>query len=88
MQYNMLVIAQLEFQRKRISLLVEEDTAVQELNKRYKYITMKTSNDNLMRDRANNMFGPFANTTQLVDELLSCLVEDGYTTKRMGVRTE
>ena len=70
MQYNMLVIAQLEFQRRRISLLVEEDTAIQELNKRYKYMTMKTSNDGLMRDRANNMFGPFANTTQLVDEAI------------------
>ena len=33
-------------------------------------MTMKTSNDGLMRDRANNMFGPFANTTQLVDEAI------------------
>lgn len=70
MQYNMLVTAQLEFQRKRISLLVEDDVAVQELNKRYKYLTMKTSNDNLMRERANNMIGPFANTTSLVDEAI------------------
>lgn len=93
MQYNMLVIAQLEFQRKRISLLVEEDTAVQELNKRYKYITMKTSNDNLMRDRANNMFGRLLIQRnwlmkQLRLKLSSCLVEDGYTTKRMAVRIE
>ena len=70
MQYNMLVTAQLEFQRKRISLLVEDDVAIQELNKRYKYLTMKTSNDNLMRERANNMIGPFANTTSLVDEAI------------------
>ena len=48
MQYNMLVIAQLEFQRKRISLLVDEDLAVEELNKRYKYLTLKTSNDSLL----------------------------------------
>ena len=31
---------------------------------------MKTSNDNLMRERANNMIGPFANTTSLVDEAI------------------
>lgn len=70
MQYNMLVIAQLEFQRKRLSLLVDEETAVDELNKRYKYLSMRTSNDASLKDKASNMIGPFANTTQLIDEAI------------------
>lgn len=70
MQYNMLVIAQLEFQRKRISLLVDEDTGIVELNKRFKYMVLKTSNDVLERERANNMFVAFKNTTKLIDEAI------------------
>lgn len=70
MQYNMLVIAQLEFQRRRISLLVAEEIAVEELNKRYQYMQLKTSPDALSIERANNMIGSFANTTALVDEAI------------------
>lgn len=70
MQYNMLVVAQLEFQRKRLSLLVDEDTAVDELNKRYKYLSMRTSNDQSLKDRASNIIGPFANTSQLIEEAI------------------
>ena len=70
MQYNMLVIAQLEFQRKRISLLVDEETAIDQLNKRYKYLSLRTSNDPLERDRASNMIRAFSNTTELVEEAI------------------
>lgn len=70
MQYNMLVIAQLEFQRKRISLLVDESVAIDELNKRYNYTSLKTSGNGVAIERANNMMRAFVNTSALVDEAI------------------
>lgn len=70
MQYNMLVIAQLEFQRKRISLLVDEELAVDELNRRYGYMRLKTSTNGIEVERANNMISSFYNTTELIDEAI------------------
>lgn len=71
LQYTMLVIAQLEFQRNRLSLLVEEDIATDELNKRYKYMVMKTSTDRNSKEKADNMIGPFLNTTEFVKEAVN-----------------
>lgn len=70
LQYNMLVIAQLNFQRKRISLLVDEETAINELNKRYKYLVLKTSINPAQKEQANNMLQPFVNTSKLIDEAI------------------
>lgn len=74
MQYNMLVIAQLEFQRKRLSLLVDEDTGADEMNKRYKYMTLKTSMQHSDKEKAENMIVSYINTSELVNECVKTQV--------------
>lgn len=70
MQYNMLVIAKLELERKRLFLLVDEDIAVDELNKRYKYLVLSTSNNFIDKEKSKNMIIPYSNTTKLTQEAI------------------
>lgn len=70
LQYNMLVIAQLEFQRKHISLLIDEESAIPELNKRLKYMALRTSPTASDKDKADNMIVSFINTTKLIEEAI------------------
>lgn len=71
MQYNMLVQAQVEFQRNRISLLVHQEDSVDFLNKNYGYIKLSTSNYTQDKIKANNMILPFINTTEMVEEAIT-----------------
>ena len=70
-QYNMLVNAQLEFERGRIRILVHEDDAIEQLNKRWKYMKYKTSNNKYDREKADIMIGPFVNTSKLIEECIN-----------------
>ena len=66
----MLVGAQLEFQRNRISLLVDPEEAVEELNKRFNYMTLRTSNYAIDREKSNIMIASFQNTNKLIEEAI------------------
>lgn len=74
MQYNMVVNAQLDFERNRIFLLAKEDDIIDDLNNRFGYMKLITSNNPLEKERANNMLLPFANTTELVKECVETQV--------------
>ena len=74
MQYNMVVNAQLEFERNRIFLLSKEDDIVDDLNNRFGYMKLATSSNPLDKEKANNMILPFINTTELVKECVETQV--------------
>lgn len=71
LQYNMLIGAQVEFQRKRIKLLIHEDDAVEMLNKGHEYLKLSTSNFTQDKIKANNMILPFINITKMVEEAIT-----------------
>lgn len=70
LQYNMLVVSQLNFQRGQISMLVSEEEIIDELNKLYKYTLLKTSQNPFDKNRADNLICSFANTTELISEAI------------------
>lgn len=74
LQYSMLVTAQLEFERNRILLLTSEEDVLEELNRRYGYMKLKTSNNYSDRERAEFMISSFKNTDELINEAISTQV--------------
>lgn len=50
------------FKRGSVFMLVNEQTAVDELNKRYKYLKLRTSGDYTDKEISDNMISSFANT--------------------------
>lgn len=73
-QYNMVVNAQLDFERNRIFLLAREDDIIEDLNNRFGYMKLVTSPNPLEKERANNMLLPFINTSELVKECVETQV--------------
>lgn len=71
LQYDMLINAQLEFERNHMLLLCNEEDAINELNQRYEYFALKTSNDSYDRERASLMYSSFSNTSALVKECIT-----------------
>ena len=74
MQYNMVVNAQLDFERNRIYLLIKEEDVIDELNNRFGYMRLVTSNNPIEKEKANNMIMPFINTNELVKECVETQV--------------
>lgn len=70
MQYNMVVRTQIELERGHLLLLMDEDSVLEYMNKKYRYMELKTSNDSSDRALANYMIAPFLNTNKLVDEAI------------------
>lgn len=73
-QYNMLVNAQLNFERNQILLLSSKENGIDELNKRFGYMKYATSNEHVDKSIALNMVTPFINTSELVKECLETQV--------------
>ncbi len=71
MQADMSFISKVNFERNRIFMLVDDVEGIDELNDRYKYMKLKTSNNFAERDIAENMVISFMNTNELVHEMLS-----------------
>lgn len=71
LQADMSFIAKNNFERRQMFLPVDEFTAVEELNERYKYMKLKTSNDYNEREIADNMISTFLNTNELAHEMVS-----------------
>ncbi len=69
-QYNMLVGARVEFDRGHIFMLQRREQAIDELNQRYKYMKLKTSNNFSDVSIAENMTTSFVNTDELVKECI------------------
>ena len=70
-QADISFIAKNNFERKQIFMPVDEFTAIDELNDRYKYMKYKTSNDYNDREIADNMISTFVNTNELAHEMVS-----------------
>lgn len=68
--------ARLGFQKKYIKLLLHEDEVVDELNKRYKYLSLKMSHNVQDNETAQRLFLPFYQTTKLIDEGINTRVID------------
>lgn len=74
MQYSMLVKCKINLERGRIKLLSHEDDVEDELNKRFNFLSLKSSNDAFQTNRARNMIAPFANTTEFINEAIKTQV--------------
>lgn len=65
---NMLVKARRKFQNKMVNLLVDEDEIVDYLNKKYKWLSLKSSPNKSENDLAVRLMRPFTQTTSLIKE--------------------
>lgn len=74
MYWNMVVAAQVEFERNHIFMLQRQEQVIDDLNDRYKYIKLKTSNDYTERERAKNIIISFLETDELVKECVETQV--------------
>ena len=72
--YNMLIKSKLNLERGRLRLLANEEDIEEELNKRYGFASLKSSNDAYQTNRARAMIMPFINTTALIDEAIKTQV--------------
>jgi hypothetical protein len=68
--------ARLGFQKKYIKLLLHEDDVVDELNKRYKYNLLRSSNNIQDNETAQRLISPFYQTTKLIEEGINTRVID------------
>lgn len=81
LQGNMLIISRLEFERRRIKLLKSDEDVVDDLNKRYEFMRLKTSNNPSEVTRANTIIQSFVNTNELVKEGIETQVTETKTKK-------
>lgn len=71
MQADMAFLSKVNFERKRIYMLVDESEGVDSLNDRYKYMKLKTSPNFSDREIAENMYSSFWETKELIKEMLT-----------------
>lgn len=74
LQSNMITRARLNFERKKLYLLVNEESIIDELNKKYNYNVLKSSNDLQDRELALRIIFPFMQTTKLIQEAINTQV--------------
>lgn len=74
-QADMSMISKIDFERNRIFMLIDEESAIDELNNRYGLMKLRTSNNPFEKEIADNMMSSFYNTTALVSEMLAVKVK-------------
>jgi hypothetical protein len=83
LQYSMLIKSKLNLERGRLRLLASEDDIEEELNKRFGFAALKSSNDAYQTNKARAMIMPFINTTHLIDESIKTQVVRSQTGRIM-----
>jgi hypothetical protein len=83
LQYSMLIKSKLNLERGRLKLLANEDDVEDELNRRYKFVELKSSNDAHQTNKARAIIMPFINTTSLIDEAVRTQVVRSQTGRIM-----
>lgn len=83
--------ARLVFKNKKAKLLVQEDEAIETLNKRYKYKNLVSSNSDSDNDEASRLIRPFMETTKFIKEGIETQVitkADGISITEKGGRKD
>ena len=68
--------ARLSLQKKYVRFLIHEDEIIDELNKRYNYMVLKSSSNEQDNEKAQRIIYPFKQTTRLIDEGINTTVID------------
>ena len=71
MTYQMMVTSKIEFENKRVLTLINEDDCLEELDKRYNFLSLKASSNGIERDFALKLITPYYDTTKLNSEALN-----------------
>ena len=70
-QLDMSIISKHDFERNRIFLPIDEASAIDELNSRYGYLKLRTSNNPFEKEIAENMISSYSESSDLISEMLS-----------------
>jgi len=71
---NMVGRAKLNFEKRKIKLLLSEDEIIDELDKRYKYSSLVNSDNRQDNDKATRLIMPFCLTSILISEAVNTQV--------------
>jgi hypothetical protein len=71
---NMVGRAKLNFEKRKVKLLLSEDEIIEELNKRYKYNYLLMNNSDDDTEKATRLISPFHLTSKLIGEAVNTQV--------------